>query len=96
MRFRMAKANTAGSPNTVSARKADGAWETKRVSSDSQWMIPASRLGQLQKASKLMGTAVNNLQNEKLGKVENLLVDLPSGRVVAIIVSLRRIPRDGR
>ena len=40
-------------------------------------MIPASRLGQVQKASKLPGTAVNNLQNEKLGKVENLLVDLP-------------------
>jgi hypothetical protein len=34
-----------------------------------------------------MGTAVNNLQNEKLGNVENLLVDLPSGRVVAVIVS---------
>jgi len=50
-------------------------------------MIPASRLEQVQKASKLMGTAVNNLQEEKLGKVENLLVDLPSGRVVAIIVS---------
>ena len=50
-------------------------------------MIPASRLGQVQKASKLIGTAVDNLQNEKLGKVENLLVDLPSGRVVAIIVS---------
>ena len=50
-------------------------------------MIPASRLGQVQKASKLMGTPVNNLQDEKLGKVENLLVDLPSGRVVAIIVS---------
>ncbi len=50
-------------------------------------MIPASRLSQVQKASKLMGTPVNNLQDEKLGKVENLLVDLPSGRVVAVIVS---------
>ena len=50
-------------------------------------MIPVSRLGQVQKASKLMGTSVKNLQDEKLGKVENLLVDLPSGRVVAVIVS---------
>ncbi len=74
-------------PNTISIRKADGTWDKDRVSSDSQWMIPASRLGQVQQASKLMGTPVNNLQNEKLGKVENLLVDLPSGRVVAIIVS---------
>jgi len=76
-----------GQRNTVSARKADGTWDKDRVSSDSQWMIPASRLGQVQKASKLVGTPVNNLQDEKLGKVENLLVDLPSGRVVAIIVS---------
>jgi sporulation protein YlmC with PRC-barrel domain len=79
--------NAVASPNTVSTRKADGTWDKARVSSDSQWMIPASRLGQVQKASKLIGTAVDNLQNEKLGKVENLLVDLPSGRVVAIIVS---------
>ena len=79
--------NAGDSLNTDSTRKADGTLHKARVSSDSQWMIPASRLGQLQKASKLMGTAVNNLQDEKLGKVENLLVDLPSGRVVAIIVS---------
>jgi hypothetical protein len=50
-------------------------------------MIPDSRLGQVQKASKLMGTPVKNLQDENVGKVENLLVDLPAGRVVAIIVS---------
>jgi sporulation protein YlmC with PRC-barrel domain len=74
-------------PKTVSTRKADGTWDKDRVSSKSRWMIPASRLGQVQKASKLMGTPVNNLQDEKLGKVENLLVDLSSGRVVAIIVS---------
>jgi sporulation protein YlmC with PRC-barrel domain len=79
--------NIASSPNIVSTRKADGTWDKDRVSSDSQWMIPMSRLGQVQKASKLMGTPVNNLQDEKLGKVENLLVDLPSGRVVAMIVS---------
>jgi hyperosmotically inducible periplasmic protein len=52
-----------------------------------QCMIPESRLGQVQKASKLMGTPVMNLQDQKLGKVENILVDLPSGRIVAVIVS---------
>jgi hyperosmotically inducible periplasmic protein len=46
-----------------------------------------SRLGQVQKASKLIGTSVKNLQDEKLGKVENILLDLPSGRIVAVIVS---------
>jgi sporulation protein YlmC with PRC-barrel domain len=75
------------SPSTVSTRKADGTWDKDRISSKSQCMIPVSRLSQVQKASKLMGTPVKNLQDEKLGKVENLLVDLPSGRVVAVIVS---------
>ena len=58
-----------------------------RVAGVEHSTIPASRLGQSQKASKLMGMPVNNLQNESLGKVENLLLDLPSGRVVAVVVS---------
>ena len=74
-------------PNTISTRKADGTWDKDRISSESQSMIPASRLSHVQKASKLMGTPVKNLQDEKLGKVENILVDLPSGRVVAMTVS---------
>ena len=45
-------------------------------------MIPESRLGQVQKASKLMGTPVKNLQDEKLGNVENILVDLPDRKSV--------------
>jgi sporulation protein YlmC with PRC-barrel domain len=44
-------------------------------------------LGYVQKASKIMGTAVNNLQGEKLGEVDNLVVDLSAGRIVAVIVS---------
>jgi len=50
-------------------------------------MIPVARLSHVQRASKLMGTPVKNLQDEKLGKVENILLDLPSGRLVAVIVS---------
>ena len=50
-------------------------------------LIPAARLGQVQQASKLLGTPVLNLQDEKLGKVENLLLDLAAGRVVAVVVS---------
>jgi len=76
-----------GQPTTVSARKANGTWDKDRLASGSQCMIPASRLSQIQKASKLMGTSVKNLQDEKLGNVENILVDLPSGRIVAVIVS---------
>ena len=50
-------------------------------------MIPADRLMDARRATKLVGTAVKNLQDEKLGKVENLLLDLGSGRVVAVVVS---------
>jgi hyperosmotically inducible periplasmic protein len=75
-----------GLPNTVSTRRADGTWENDRALRESQSMIPVSRLSQVQKASKLMGTSVKNLHNEKLGDVENLLVDLPSGRIVAVII----------
>jgi len=74
-------------PNTVSTRKADGTWDKDRLSHESQSMIPASRLSQIQKASKIIGTPVKNLQDEKLGKVENILADMSSGRIVAIIVS---------
>jgi hyperosmotically inducible protein len=81
------KRNPDVAPNTISSRKADGTWDKERLSSESQSMIPVSRLSYVQKASKLIGTPVKNLQDEKLGKVENILVDLPSGRVVAVIIS---------
>jgi sporulation protein YlmC with PRC-barrel domain len=34
-----------------------------------------------------MGKPVTNLQNEKLGKVENLVVDLSAGRITAVIIA---------
>jgi sporulation protein YlmC with PRC-barrel domain len=43
--------------------------------------------GHVQKATKLMGTSVKNLQDEKLGRVENLVTDLAAGRIVAVIIS---------
>ncbi|MEQ1752200.1 MAG: PRC-barrel domain-containing protein [Prosthecobacter sp.] len=50
-------------------------------------LISAARPSQIQMASKLIGTPVKNLQEEKLGTVDNLQLDLPAGRVVAVIVS---------
>lgn len=44
-------------------------------------------VGYVQKATKLMGLPVRNLQDDKIGLVENLIVDLPAGRIVAVIVS---------
>jgi len=63
------------------ARTPEPHWKTDGYRS--QW----APLGYVQRASKLMGTPVKNLQLEKLGKVENFAVDLPAGRVIAVIVS---------
>lgn len=74
-------------PNISSKRKQDGAWDKDRMSIQDRSKIPTSRLSLVQKGSKVMGTSVKNLQDESLGDVENLLVDLTSGRIVAVIIS---------
>ena len=73
--------------NNVSTRNPDGSWTRTYYSNGNGAKSSCSTLGYVQKASKLMGTAVNNLQDEKLGNVENLIVDLPAGRIVAVIIS---------
>jgi sporulation protein YlmC with PRC-barrel domain len=82
-----------GPPNVVATRLTYGIRETDRVSSVGQGMIPVSRLSKIQQSSKLTGMTVLNLQNEKLGRVQNILVDLPSGRIVAVIISSGRFLR---
>ena len=56
-------------------------------SSARQAMIPSERLGKIQRASELIGMTVRNRQDENLGDVDNILVDLPSGRLVAVVLS---------
>jgi len=79
--------NKEAAPNTASTREATDTWENDRISVESRSMIPILRLSQVQKASQVIGTPVRNQQEEKLGKVQNLLVDLGSGRIVAIVVT---------
>ena len=55
----------------------------KTVQSPTGWTY----MGDVQKASSLIGMEVDNLQDENLGDVENLLVSLPTGRIVAVIIS---------
>lgn len=77
-----------GRLNTVSTyQNKDGTLDQKAISHANRASIPAARLSQMQRASKLMGFPVNNLQNEKIGKVENMLLDLPAGRIVAMVIS---------
>lgn len=43
--------------------------------------------GGLERASKIVGSKVENLQDQNLGKVEDLIVDLNAGRINQVIVS---------
>src|ERR1039457_6054922 len=73
--------------NTISTRNPDGTSTRERYASENEPKSSSSSLGFVQQASKLMGTSVKNLQDEKLGKVENFMVDLSAGRIVAVIIS---------
>ncbi|HVR34382.1 MAG TPA: PRC-barrel domain-containing protein [Methylomirabilota bacterium] len=74
-------------PRNVVTRNNDQAWDQSRSARARQDMIPAERLGKLERASKLIGMTVKNRQDETLGDVDNILVDLTSGRVVAVVLS---------
>jgi sporulation protein YlmC with PRC-barrel domain len=44
-------------------------------------------LGRVERAGKLTGAEVMDQQNQKIGKVEDLVVDLPQGRVVEVAIN---------
>jgi len=83
--------NTDGTVNTDAPRSVEKARNEEIVRNAETTTTASGRnpngIGHVQKASKLMGAPVKNMQNEKLGKVENMLVDLPAGRIVAVVVS---------
>lgn len=73
--------------DSKSTRNPDGTWNREYYPNGSGNNSRWSRLGYVQKASKVIGTSVKNLQDEKLGDVNNILVDLAAGRIVAVIIS---------
>lgn len=79
--------NVEATNNWISTRNPDGTWTREYYSNERRANNAWSRLGYVQKASKLMGTPVKNLQDQELGKVENLMVDVSAGRIVAVIIS---------
>jgi sporulation protein YlmC with PRC-barrel domain len=79
--------NLEATNNWISTRNPDGTWTREYYSNERRANNAWSRLGYVQKASRLMGTLVENLQGEPLGRVENLMVDLSAGRIVAVIIS---------
>lgn len=85
--------NMDGTINTNGSRSVDLVHNEEAVRNDqgtNYWSSTRDswyQLGYVSLASKVMGLTVKNLQDEKLGKVENLIVDLPSGRIIAVIIS---------
>jgi sporulation protein YlmC with PRC-barrel domain len=73
--------------NLRSARNPDGTWTRDYYPIGSDPTGSVARRGNVQKASKLIGLSVENRQGTKLGDVDNLLVDLAAGRIVAVIIS---------
>jgi sporulation protein YlmC with PRC-barrel domain len=77
----------AESKNAILTRIPDGTWTEGHAwienATNSLW----SSLGYVEQASKFIGTPVENLQGGKLGGVANLMVNLSSGRIVAVIIS---------
>jgi len=53
-------------------------------------VTPHGGAGELVRADKIMGLTARNPQNERLGKVENLVVDLSAGRVVEVMIASGR------
>jgi sporulation protein YlmC with PRC-barrel domain len=47
-------------------------------------------MGEVERASRLIGTETMNHQDQKLGKVETLAIDLPEGRVVEVMIASGR------
>ena len=60
----------------ISTRNPDGTWSRTYYSNGNGSQSSWAKLGNVQKASKLIGIPVKNLQGETLGKVENLTVAL--------------------
>jgi sporulation protein YlmC with PRC-barrel domain len=83
----VAAGNLEAANNWISTRNPDGTWTREYYSNERRANNAWSRLGYVQKAGRLMGTPVKNLQGEQLGKVENLMVDLSAGRIIAVIIS---------
>ena len=73
--------------NWISTLNPDGTWTWEYYSHERRANNAWVRLGYVQTAGKLLGMPVRNLQDQELGKVENFMLDVRAGRIVAVIIS---------
>ena len=73
--------------NTIATRDPDGKETGNYYSNKNRSINSWSALGSVESARHLLGRPVRNLQNEKLGHVKNLMVDLAAGRIAGVIIT---------
>ena len=71
----------------VASRTNDRTWDQSGSASSRQATMTSEGSGNVQRTSKLIGMTVKNRQDETVGDVENIVVDLQSGRLVAVVIS---------
>ena len=73
--------------NQILTQYPNGTWTTNQFTHKNGVITSWSSLVYAQKLSKLLDKPVKNLQDEILGKVETLIIDLSAGHIVAVIIS---------
>jgi sporulation protein YlmC with PRC-barrel domain len=71
---------------SVSAAQDDDAATIKSKAERAESLHSGKRLGQVERANKLIGREVIGSDNEKLGKIDNLIVDLESGHILYAVI----------
>ncbi|MEO8617092.1 MAG: PRC-barrel domain-containing protein [Luteolibacter sp.] len=73
---------------TTAALAVEPATDNPTVEDNAASSAPiTSNFGRTSKASLLMGKNVKNLQGETLGDINDIIVDLAAGRIVAVVIS---------
>jgi len=75
----LAASATAFAADTNLSHDSSNAWRTESLSSD-------RALGHVERANKLIGCEVLTSDNQRFGKIDNIVVDLSSGRILYAII----------
>jgi len=84
----LAQAPQSGTRVGSSASETSGALSTDTSRHSAALGDASSSIGKINKASSLIGMDVRNTQNEKLGEIKDLVVDLSSGKVAYAVLSV--------
>jgi sporulation protein YlmC with PRC-barrel domain len=74
-------------PLTTPTRRADRTDRQLVVGREKDARDHAGFTGNTERASKLMGATIRNFADREVGKVDELLLDVPQGRIVDVVVS---------